>query len=155
MNAFVIFQSVHGSYRSVEETDRAISIIGETLQVLGASSVLWLFDRPVSNSGRLASKIAALAVQRDWPWQVEVVFNPDSMIVSSSAVAITSDSSVLDRVERWRPQIIFGRTPNPRGLGGKSFKRLIIGTQNGKGIHNGCQISERLVEPRGIEPLTS
>ena len=93
--------SVHGSYRSVEETDRAISLIGETFQVLGASSVLWLLDRPVSNSGRLASKIAALAAQRDWPWQVEVVFNPDSMIASSPAVAITSDSAVLDRVERW------------------------------------------------------
>jgi hypothetical protein len=93
--------SVHGSYRSVEETDRAISLIGETFQVLGASSVLWLLDRPVSNSGRLASKIAALAIQRDWPWQVEVVFNPDAMIASSPAVAITSDSSVLDRVERW------------------------------------------------------
>jgi len=92
---------VHGSYRSVEETDRAISMIGEALQVLGASSVLWLLDRPVSNSGRLASKIAEFAVQREWPWQVDVVLNPDSMIISSLDVAITSDSSLLDRAERW------------------------------------------------------
>jgi hypothetical protein len=92
---------VHGSYRSVEETNRAISMIGEALQVLGASSVLWLLDRPVSNSGRLAAKIADLAVQREWPWQVDVVLNPDSMIISSLDVAITSDSSLLDRAERW------------------------------------------------------
>jgi hypothetical protein len=92
---------VHGSYRSVEETDRAISMIGEALQVLGVSSVLWLLDRPVSNSGRLASKIADLAVQREWPWQVDVVLNPDSIIRSSPDVAITSDSSILDRAERW------------------------------------------------------
>jgi hypothetical protein len=92
---------VHGSYRSVEETDRAISMIGEALQVLGASSVLWLLDRPVSNSCRLAAKIADLAVQREWPWQVDVVLNPDSMIISSPDVAITSDSSLLDRAERW------------------------------------------------------
>jgi hypothetical protein len=92
---------VHGSYRSVEETDRAISMIGEALQVLGASSVLWLLDRPVSNSCRLAAKIADLAVQREWPWQVDVVLNPDSMIISSLDVAITSDSSLLDRAERW------------------------------------------------------
>ena len=92
---------VHGSYRSVQETQRAITMTGKALQQLGAASVLWLLDRPVSNSGRLASRIAEFAVQRGWPWQVDVVLNPDSMIVSSPAVAITSDSSILNRVERW------------------------------------------------------
>ena len=93
--------TVHGSYRSVEETDRAIQMAGKALQHLGASSVIWLLDRPVSNSGRLAKRMAEIALQRGWPWRVEVVFNPDAMIVTSTDVAITSDSSILDRVERW------------------------------------------------------
>ena len=93
--------SVHGSYRSVEETDQAISMIGKALQQLGPSSVHWLLDRPVSNSGRLAAKILDLAGRNDWPWDVQVVFNPDAAIAASLSVAITSDSSVLDRVERW------------------------------------------------------
>jgi|SRR5215813_1726542 len=93
--------SVHGSYRSVDETDRGICMVGEALQLLGVASVLWLLDRPVSNSGRLAAKIAGIALQQKWPWQVEVVFNPDSVIATSPAIAITSDSSVLDRVGRW------------------------------------------------------
>jgi hypothetical protein len=93
--------SVHGSYRSVEETERAIIMIGKALSELGALSVLWLLDRPVSNSGRLASRIAELALQHAWPWQVETVFNPDSRIISFDGVAITSDSLILDRVEQW------------------------------------------------------
>jgi hypothetical protein len=93
--------SVHGSYRSVDETERAIIMIGKALQELGSSSVLWLLDRPVSNSGRLASRIAELALQHGWPWQVETVFNPDSRIISSPRVAITSDSLILDRVGKW------------------------------------------------------
>jgi hypothetical protein len=93
--------SVHGSYRSVEETDRAITMIGETLQTLAPSSVHWFLDRPVSNSGRLAAKIVDLASKNQWPWNVEVVFNPDTAIIVSSAVAITSDASILDRVQRW------------------------------------------------------
>jgi hypothetical protein len=93
--------SVHGSYRSVEETDRAILMIGEVLQRLAPSSVLWLLDRPVSNSGRLAAKIKDLATRNGWPWEVEVVFNPDAAIVASPAIGITSDSSILDRVARW------------------------------------------------------
>lgn len=93
--------SVHGSYRSVEETERAIHLVGKALENLGASSVMWLLDRPVSNSGRLAKKIREIALQKDWPWQVEAVFNPDATIISSSAVAVTSDSSILDRVNGW------------------------------------------------------
>jgi hypothetical protein len=93
--------SVHGSYRSVEETDRAITKIGDTLHRLGPASVHWLLDQPVSNSGRLAAKIADLAERANWPWSVEVVFNPDAAIVASPAVAITSDSAILDAVERW------------------------------------------------------
>ena len=93
--------SVHGSYRSVEETDRAIMMIGGALQQLAPSRVLWLLDRPVSNSGRLAAKLTDLAARNHWPWEVEVVFNPDASIIASPSIAITSDSSILDGVERW------------------------------------------------------
>jgi hypothetical protein len=93
--------SVHGSYRSIDETEQAIFLAGNALGQLGASSVMWLLDRPVSNSGRLAARIADIALQRGWPWQVETVFNPDAMIISSTAIAITSDSSILNRVEKW------------------------------------------------------
>ena len=93
--------SVHGSYRSVEETDKAISMIGNALQRLEPSSVLWLLDRPVSNSGRLAAKISDFALGSDHPWDVQVLFNPDAAIMVSPAVAITSVASILDQVERW------------------------------------------------------
>jgi hypothetical protein len=93
--------SVHGSYRSVQETDRAIAMIGEALQRLAPSSVLWLLDRPVSNSGRLAAKIADFAGRSDCSWDVQVVFNPDAEIIASPGIAITSDSWILDRAERW------------------------------------------------------
>ena len=93
--------SVHGSYRSVQETEQAICLIGEVLAELKPSAVLWLLDRPVSNSGRLARKISDLALEHGWPWDVEVVFNPDKNIILSERIAITSDSSVLDRLARW------------------------------------------------------
>ena len=93
--------SVHGSYRSVDETDRAIMMIGNALRQLGPASVHWLLDQPVSNSGRLAAKLTDLAERANWPWSVETVFNPDAAIIASPSVAITSDSAILDRVDRW------------------------------------------------------
>jgi hypothetical protein len=93
--------SVHGSYRAVEETERAVLLAGEALAALAPASVLWLLDRPVSNSGRLAGRVRTVAAERGWPWRVEVEFNPDREIVNSRRVAVTSDSNVLDGVERW------------------------------------------------------
>ncbi len=93
--------SVHGSYRSVQETDASITLVGEVLDELKPTAVLWLLDRPVSNSGRLAARIMDTASKCGWPWTVEVVFNPDAEIAVSSSIAITSDSTILDRVEQW------------------------------------------------------
>src|SRR2546422_1768209 len=93
--------SVHGSYRSVNETDQAINLIGTALEDLRPKSVAWLFDRPISNSGRLARRIRDLAAENDWNWTVEVVFNPDSEIIASGRLVISSDSHVLDETDRW------------------------------------------------------
>jgi hypothetical protein len=93
--------SVHGSYRAVTETDRAIGLIGEVLATLGPNSVVWLLDRPISNSGRLANRIRQFARERNWSWSVEVVFNPDAQMAGSERIVVSSDSHLLDQVPRW------------------------------------------------------
>ena len=93
--------SVHGSYRSVSETDRALNLIGESLSHLKPRSVKWLLDRPVSNSGRLAARIRDLAEHHSWQWDIETCFNPDREIIASGHITISSDGPLLDQVERW------------------------------------------------------
>lgn len=93
--------SVHGSYRSVQETEQAILLIGEALAPLHPKSVRWLLDRPISNSGRLAARITELARERGWAWDVMVIFNPDAELAVAEQVVVTSDSMVLDRAARW------------------------------------------------------
>jgi hypothetical protein len=93
--------SVHGSYRSVEETEQAIRLVGETLAEFEPAEVIWILDQPISNSGRLAQRIRQLAGEQRWPWTVELAFNPDAEIVSSGRIAISSDGPLLDQVDRW------------------------------------------------------
>jgi hypothetical protein len=93
--------SVHGSYRSVNETNRAIELIGATLDEFGAGSVSWILDKPISNSGRLAQGLRNAAAEHDWDWSVEVAFNPDAEIVAAGRVVISSDGPLLDRVKQW------------------------------------------------------
>jgi hypothetical protein len=75
--------------------------LGETLAALGPASVDWLLDKPISNSGRLAAKLRDLAALHGWPWHVALCFNPDSAIVASAKIAVTSDALVLDGSARW------------------------------------------------------
>lgn len=93
--------SVHGSYRSVEETEQAIRLLGEVFARLKPESVRWLLDSPVSNSGRLAQRIREEAERARWPWTVEAVLNPDRLIQTSASVVVTSDSAILDRATLW------------------------------------------------------
>src|SRR2546421_2114648 len=72
--------SVHGSYRSVDETDRAIELIGAMLDELGVGRVSWILDKPISNSGRLAQRLGSVAAEHEWNWSVDVAFNPDAEI---------------------------------------------------------------------------
>lgn len=93
--------SVHGSYRSVQETEQAILLVGEALAPFHPKSVRWLLDRPISNSGRLAARITELARERGWSWDVMVIFNPDAELAVAEQMVVTSDSMVLDRAGRW------------------------------------------------------
>ncbi len=93
--------SVHGSYRSVLETEKAIALIGEALRLNQPASVTWLLDRPVSNSGRLAQRLREMADLHAWAWSVDVVINPDTVMLASEDIAVTADSIILDGAARW------------------------------------------------------
>jgi hypothetical protein len=93
--------SVHGSYRSVMETEAAIHLIGETLMTAEPASATWLLDQPISNSGRLAQWIREVAAARRWPCEVIVTMNPDQVIRASDQIAVTSDSNILDGAATW------------------------------------------------------
>jgi len=93
--------SMHGSFRRVEETRPALERIGQMTASLGVSICQWYFDRPVSNSARLKTLMEDLASQRGWPWSVELVANPDAVLIASERTIATADSAVLDRCRAW------------------------------------------------------
>ena len=93
--------SIYGTYRQVQETRQAIELMGDVLQSFAPESVLWLFDKPVSNSGRLAVMVRDIAEAHRWNWQAELSANPDQVILGSHKVAITSDSAILDGIGHW------------------------------------------------------
>jgi len=100
-NTFRDLAGLHGTYRKVEETLPALEWIAAFLHRLEPIRCHWYLDSPVSNSGRLKSIITRMAGEKNWNWQVELVFNPDAVLSRADEIVISSDSEILNRCRRW------------------------------------------------------
>ena len=93
--------SLHGTYKSVNQTEEALQLIGDFFKANKVKKVIWVFDKPVSNSGRMKTKLMSMAEEFEYNWEVMLENNPDKIIAQSKSVAVTSDAWILDRVENW------------------------------------------------------
>ncbi len=93
--------SMHGNFKKVAETPKAITLIGQTLARCQLQSAIWYLDSPVSNSARLKQLLLEIAAENQWPWQVELVPDPDRILAVSPAIIASADSAILDRAPRW------------------------------------------------------
>ena len=105
---------VYSHYHKVEETLPALHAIGRMAAQWAVSKCHWLLDSPVDNSGRLKGIIQEVAAETGWPWEVELVVNPDRVLSVTDQVVSSSDHAILDRCQRWfnlARQIIAGQVP--------------------------------------------
>ena len=93
--------SIHGSYSFREETRTAITLVLQTLKKAEIAKALWLFDRPVSNSGRLAALVNELSLEMDLPSEAHAVERVDSKIKACEGIAVTTDSDILIHAAKW------------------------------------------------------
>ncbi len=93
--------SLHGTWRRVEETPRALEAIAAHLAPLGLDEVRWYLDAPVSNSGRLAALVREVGEACGAGWSVEVVKDADAALVDDGGVAASADRRVIDGCGRW------------------------------------------------------
>ena len=92
---------VYSHYHRVAETIPGLQAIGRTVSRLGVVKCCWWLDCPVSNCGRLKAIILEVAAEGNWPWQVELVTNPDRVLSTSEQVVSSSDHAILDRCQQW------------------------------------------------------
>jgi hypothetical protein len=93
--------SIHGTYRTVEETRPALDLLLTAIRSLAPRHTIILLDSPVGNSGRLAATTKSAAAELNFPCEVVLVPNPDSILIASPDVIATADSVILDAAERW------------------------------------------------------
>ena len=92
--------ALRGSYRLIDKTETAITLIGRSLEKCNVDKAVFYLDAPVSNSGRLKQRIVELLNQFCFEVQVEVINNVDTVLEKLDNV-ITRDAIILDKCISW------------------------------------------------------
>jgi hypothetical protein len=108
---------IYSHYHKVEETVPALRAIGQLASQWAVTKCHWWLDSPVDNSGRLKGILHEVATEAGWPWQVELVTNPDRVLSATDQIVSSSDHAILDRCQRWfnlARQVIAKHVPQAR-----------------------------------------
>ena len=92
--------ALRGTYRLIDKTETAITLIGKTLEKNKVDKAIFYLDAPVSNAGRLKQKIIELLNAFAFEVEIEVINNVDAVLENLENV-ITSDAIILDKCVSW------------------------------------------------------
>lgn len=93
--------SVHGTYRKVNQTEDVLLLVGKTLAELEVEKVIWIFDTPVSNSGKVKSLCYEIAQKQGFAWDIYLENSPDKYLVQENRLVCSSDAWVLNECSEW------------------------------------------------------
>lgn len=93
--------SVHGAYKKAQHTEQALITVGNTLQQLQLQKVIWVFDAPISNSGKLKSFCYEIAEKHGFPWEIILDNHPDKYLIDNKGSVCSSDGWVLNECTAW------------------------------------------------------
>lgn len=92
---------VHGTYKRVSQTQKVIELAALFFQKAEIHQLVWIFDQPVSNSGRIKQMVLEYAKENEMNWEAELMYNPDKFLAENSAIAVSSDAWILDHCQKW------------------------------------------------------
>jgi hypothetical protein len=91
---------LRGTYHLIPQTDIALGLLLQSLEITGASSARIYLDAPVSNSGRLRDRIIETSSSYHLPVEVILADDTDKAIEGKENI-ITGDSILLDSCASW------------------------------------------------------
>lgn len=91
---------LRGSYHLIPETEKAVEMILKHLSSLHPHSITFLFDRQVSNSGRLKTLAEKTAASLNIPVTLFLSSETDTCLKHLSCI-VTTDSIILNECIHW------------------------------------------------------
>ena len=86
-----------GSFKKTKTTEEAIQLIINLLRKTKPRQTLFLFDAPISNSGKLAQEIRTLLTRETLGGDARAIKVPEKILIGFPGVIATSDTAIIDQ----------------------------------------------------------
>lgn len=85
------------NYKESEKTEESIKMIFDILRKIRPRHILFIFDSPISHSGRLAQKIRKYLEIENLPGDAQAVKVPERILIGFPGIVATSDTAIIDK----------------------------------------------------------
>lgn len=89
-----------GNFKRSEITEKALSLITQTIKRLKPRYTLILFDAPISMSGRLAQEVKRSLDKEEISGDAMAVKVPEKILIGFPGVIATSDTAIIDQSKK-------------------------------------------------------
>ena len=89
-----------GRFKMTETTDKAIRLIIHALKYMKPRQTLFLFDAPISRSGKLAQEVRKQLRKENLPGDALAVKVPEKVLIGFQGVIATSDTAIIDQSKK-------------------------------------------------------
>ena len=89
-----------GKFKKTEKTEEAIHLIINALKKLKPSQTLFLFDAPISMSGKLAQEVKRQLKKENLQGDAFAVKVPEKILIGYPGVIATSDTAIIDQSKK-------------------------------------------------------
>ena len=110
-----------GNFRRTARTEEALQMIFDLILEVVPRQTLFLFDAPISKSGRLAQEVRDRLRKEGLPGDAQAVRVPETILMGFGGFIATSDTAIIDQSER---VVDLAGTIIKRRFGGRSLVRL-------------------------------
>ncbi|MEW6374867.1 MAG: DUF434 domain-containing protein [Thermodesulfobacteriota bacterium] len=86
-----------GNFKKTKMSEKAIQLILNTLKDVRPRQTLFLFDAPISMSGKLAQEVRDRLRGENLPGDASAVKVPEKILIGFPGVVATSDTAIIDR----------------------------------------------------------
>ncbi len=92
--------SLSANFRKTDRTEEALQSILNVIKRVKPRQTLFLFDAPISHSGKLAQEVRDLLEKTSLPGDAEAVKVPEKILIGFPGVVATSDTAIIDQSEK-------------------------------------------------------
>jgi hypothetical protein len=89
-----------GSFKVTQTTEKAIRLILHALKNMKPRQTLFLFDAPISRSGKLAQEVRRQLREENLSGDAQAVKVPEKFLIGFQGVIATSDTAIIDQSKK-------------------------------------------------------